>query len=45
MELLGEEKFEFHLILNTIPNQRTETVRTEEALLATLAIFNLIRRD
>jgi predicted SPOUT superfamily RNA methylase MTH1 len=45
MELLGEEKFEFHLILNTVPNQRTETVRTEEALLATLAIFNLIRRD
>lgn len=45
MELLGGEEFEFDLILNTIPDQRTETVRTEEALLATLAIFNLIRRD
>ncbi len=28
-------------VLNTIPNQGTETVRTEEALLATLAIFNI----
>jgi len=28
-------------VLNTVPNQGTETVRTEEALLATLAIFNL----
>jgi predicted SPOUT superfamily RNA methylase MTH1 len=28
-------------VLNTIPNQGTETVRAEEALLATLAIFNL----
>lgn len=27
-------------ILNTIPNQGTETVRTEEALFASLAIFN-----
>ncbi|WP_297499222.1 putative RNA uridine N3 methyltransferase [Thermococcus sp.] len=44
MELL-EEKYEFDLVLNTIPNQRTKTVRTEEALLATLAIFNLMRRD
>ncbi len=45
MELLGEENYDFDLILNTVPNQRTETVRTEEALLATLAVFNLIRRD
>jgi predicted SPOUT superfamily RNA methylase MTH1 len=28
-------------VVNTIPAQGTETVRTEEALLATLAIFNL----
>jgi predicted SPOUT superfamily RNA methylase MTH1 len=27
-------------LLNTVPGQGTETVRTEEALLATLAIFN-----
>ncbi|MEM2081776.1 MAG: putative RNA uridine N3 methyltransferase [Candidatus Bathyarchaeia archaeon] len=27
-------------VVNTIPEQGTETVRTEEALLATLAIFN-----
>jgi len=27
-------------VLNTVPDQGTETVRTEEALLATLAIFN-----
>lgn len=45
MELLGEEEYDFDLILNTIPNQRTKTVRTEEAVLATLAVFNLIRRD
>ena len=45
MELLGEEEYNFDLILNTIPNQRTKTVRTEEAVLATLAVFNLIRRD
>ncbi len=28
-------------VLNTVPNQGTETVRTEEALLSTLAIFNV----
>ncbi|WP_297478635.1 putative RNA uridine N3 methyltransferase [Thermococcus sp.] len=44
MELLGGE-YEFDFVLNTIPNQRTKTVRTEEALLATLAVFNLMRRD
>jgi len=29
-----------HFVVNTIPNQGTETVRTEEAIVATLAIFN-----
>lgn len=29
-------------IVNTIPNQATETVRTEEALYATLAILNIL---
>jgi predicted SPOUT superfamily RNA methylase MTH1 len=28
-------------VVNTVPNQGTVTVRTEEALLATLAILNL----
>jgi predicted SPOUT superfamily RNA methylase MTH1 len=28
-------------VVNTIPAQGTETVRTEEALLATLAILNV----
>jgi predicted SPOUT superfamily RNA methylase MTH1 len=37
-ELLAA-KFDF--ILNTIPNQKTETVRTEEALLASLAILSV----
>ncbi|WP_461867066.1 putative RNA uridine N3 methyltransferase [Thermococcus sp.] len=39
------EDYPFDLILNTIPNQKTKTVRTEEAVLATLAVFNFIRRD
>jgi hypothetical protein len=30
-----------HFVVNTIPRQGTETVRTEEALYATLAILNL----
>lgn len=30
-----------HFVVNTIPNQGTETVRTEEALYATLALFNM----
>ena len=29
--------------VNTIPNQGTETVRTEEAVVATLSLFNFIR--
>jgi len=44
MELLGGE-YEFDFVLNTIPNQKTKTVRTEEALLATLAVLNVIGRD
>mgnify|MGYP006335558933 CR=1 FL=1 len=31
------------LKVNTIPNQGTETVRTEEAVVATLSLFNFIR--
>ena len=30
------------LVVNTVPMQGTETVRTEEALIASLAIFNII---
>jgi len=47
MEILRDfnEDYPFDLILNTIPNQKTKTVRTEEAVLATLAVFNIIRRD
>jgi len=31
-----------HFVVNTIPNQGTETVRTEEAVFASLAILNLL---
>jgi predicted SPOUT superfamily RNA methylase MTH1 len=31
-----------HFVVNTIPSQGTETVRTEEALYASLAVFNLL---
>jgi len=31
-------------IINTIPHQGTNTVRTEEAIFATLAMLNMIRR-
>jgi hypothetical protein len=31
----------FDFVVNTIPDQGTATVRTEEALLATLAVFNV----
>jgi len=31
-----------HFVVNTIPHQGTETVRTEEAICATLAILNLL---
>ncbi|OKY78885.1 MAG: RNA methyltransferase SPOUT superfamily MTH1 [Candidatus Methanohalarchaeum thermophilum] len=30
--------------INTVPNQGTETVRTEEAIQSTLSIFNLVRK-
>jgi len=33
-----------HFIVNTIPEQGTETVRTEEALYASLAIFNTLEQ-
>ncbi|MCS7131766.1 MAG: RNA-binding protein, partial [Hadesarchaea archaeon] len=32
----------FDVMVNTIPNQGTATVRTEEALIATLALFNAL---
>ncbi len=40
-ELL-EEPYEFDVTLNTLPSQWTETVRTEEAVLATLAVLNVV---
>lgn len=46
-EILARERLKLeevaHFVLNTIPAQGTETVRTEEALYATLAIFNTLR--
>jgi len=44
-EILAHERIRLdevaHFTVNTIPNQGAETVRTEEALYATLAIFNV----
>jgi|Deesub1362A_J573_1020465.scaffolds.fasta_scaffold00033_6 hypothetical protein len=37
------ERNMFDAVLNTIPNQGTETVRTEEAIFATLALINVMR--
>jgi len=34
-----------HFIVNTVPNQGVETVRTEEALYATLAVLNVLVTD
>jgi len=34
-----------HLVVNTIPNQATETVRTEEAVYATLSILNILNKN
>jgi len=34
-----------HFVINTIPNQGTETVRTEEALYATLSCLGLLVSD
>lgn len=46
-EILEQEKLKptdvFDYYVNTAPNQRTATVRTEEALLASLGILNLAR--
>jgi predicted SPOUT superfamily RNA methylase MTH1 len=28
-------------VVNTVPSQGTETIRTEEALIASLAVFNI----
>ncbi|MFQ6073584.1 MAG: putative RNA uridine N3 methyltransferase [Candidatus Bathyarchaeia archaeon] len=43
-EIVAQEHRELediaHFVVNTIPNQGTETVRTEEALYATLAVLN-----
>jgi predicted SPOUT superfamily RNA methylase MTH1 len=36
-----EEAFDF--IVNTVPNQGTATVRTEEAVQATLALLNMFK--
>lgn len=45
-EILAHEHIKLenisHFVVNTIPNQGTETVRTEEALYATLAILNIL---
>jgi len=45
-EILAREHLELdsvaHFTVNTIPNQGTETVRTEEAVFASLAILNLL---
>lgn len=47
-EILAAEKLvpseAFHYFLNTVPDQQTATVRTEEALLVSLGIMNLARR-
>ena len=46
-EIVAQERIKLediaHHIVNTIPNQGTETVRTEEALYATLAILNTFK--
>lgn len=44
-EILERERFNpsNSMMLNTIPKQAVETVRTEEAIVATLAILNLAR--
>ncbi|MEM0118596.1 MAG: putative RNA uridine N3 methyltransferase [Conexivisphaerales archaeon] len=44
LEMYGREQWlgVSRFILNTIPNQGVDTVRTEEALLATLQTFNLL---
>ena len=41
-ELMGNPDEVIDLEVNTIPNQGTKTVRTEEAVLATLSVFNIL---
>jgi predicted SPOUT superfamily RNA methylase MTH1 len=45
-EIVKQEKLDLadlvDFVVNTVPNQATETVRTEEALYATLAALNLL---
>lgn len=41
--MINERKLDF--VLNTVSNQATETVRTEEAIASTLAIFNMLREQ
>ncbi len=40
---LSDEMMDRCCVINTIPHQGTETVRVEEAIFATLALFNLVR--
>ncbi|MBM3897242.1 MAG: methylase [Thaumarchaeota archaeon] len=44
-EILAQEKLQVQnsILLNTIPKQTVETVRAEEAMLATLAVLNLAK--
>lgn len=44
MDRGGFDESYFDFILNTIPDQTTETVRTEEALYITLGILNLLKK-
>lgn len=48
-EILAQEGLDleqvFDFVVNMIPNQGTETVRTEEAVHATLAVLNLIEEE
>jgi predicted SPOUT superfamily RNA methylase MTH1 len=41
--LINERKLDYEI--NTVPRQGTETVRTEEALISTLSIFNILNRE
>ena len=41
--LINERKLDYEI--NTVPKQGTETVRTEEALVSTLAIFNILNLE
>jgi len=47
-EILAREKLQLrdlaHFIVNTIPNQGTETARTEEALCASLALLTMLEQ-